>query len=313
MDAPSPLTKTDLQPSIRMQRARKVFVITLGLNLIVAVSKLACGFWISSLSMMADGFHSLLDSSSNLLGIAAMTVAAKPPDANHPYGHRKSEALGAIAISFFMFLASFEVLSQALERLRGTHAAVDPNIFGYLVMAATFSINLWVSRYEMQKSKELNNSLLAADAQHTATDLWVTGTVVITLIAAQFKLALVDTVGSLVIVLIILKAGYGIITAHLGYLMDEAVVNTDEVSQLVLSVPRVKSCHKIRSRGTKEHTFLDLHVQVDHNLSVEEGHKIAFAVEDKLKQAFGKMTDVLVHIEDHKPQSGLDSGQQAGH
>lgn len=286
----------------RLKKTRQVFYITLALNMLVATGKLICGFWTGSLSMIADGFHSTLDSSSNILGITALTIAAKPPDANHPYGHRKSEALGAIAISFLMFFASYEVLSEAIKRLTDNNLHVaETTVASYIVMVITIVINIFVTRYERGKAKELNNALLSADAAHTASDIWVSLTVITTLIANQLHLPLLDLIGSIIIVFIILRAGYGIIAVHLGYLMDEAVLDPTEVTAVVLSVPGVKGCHKIRSRGTKEHIFMDLHVQVDKNMSVEEAHEISFAVEDTLRKTYPGFVDILVHIEDDNP------------
>ncbi|MBZ0188519.1 MAG: cation transporter, partial [Candidatus Obscuribacterales bacterium] len=97
-----------------LRQARGVFWQTLWLNLLVSTSKLICGFYTNTLSMVADGFHSLLDASSNVLGIVGLTISLAPPDEGHPYGHRKFEALAAIGISFLMFLAGSEVLKEAM-------------------------------------------------------------------------------------------------------------------------------------------------------------------------------------------------------
>lgn len=271
----------------------------------MAAGKLITGFATGSLSMVADGFHSSLDASSNVLGIAAITAGAKPPDAGHPYGHRKFEALAAIGISFMMFFASYEVLSEAIRRLTEKDFVVpQTTLVSYVVMGVTILVNIFVTRYESRKAKELDNTLLAADAAHTASDIWVSVTVITTLIANQLHLKILDIVGSVIIVGIILRAGYGIIAAHLGYLMDEAVLDPSDVTAVVLSVPGVKGCHKIRSRGTKDHIFIDLHVQVDRNISVEQAHEISFAVEDKLRATYPGFVDVLVHIEDDNPPFG---------
>lgn len=281
---------------------RKVFLITLALNVLVAAGKLVCGFWSGSLSMVADGFHSVLDSSSNILGIAALTISAKPADADHPYGHRKFEAFGAVAISFLMFLASWEVLSEAISRITSGHTPLPVTTpVSYVVMITTMVINIFVSRYEQRKATELNNALLSADAKHTATDVFVTLTVIITLIANQLHQPILDLVGSFIIVGIVLRAGFQIVATHIGYLVDEAVLDPKEVTALVLQVPGVQGCHKIRSRGTHDHIFMDLHVQVNKDLSVEEAHEISFAVEEKLKQSYDGFVDVLVHIEDDNP------------
>lgn len=281
-----------------MKEARTVFVKTLGMNLLVSLSKLSIGLMTNSLSMIADGFHSLLDASSNVLGIIGLSIAVKPADEGHPYGHRKFEALAAIGISFLMFFACFEVISEAVDRI--TYQADNPQVslVSYVVMVSSIIISILVSRYETQKSKELSSKLLEADSKHTMSDVFVSVGVILSLVAVQFEFYAVDVIASLLIVLIIFKAGYEIIEAHLGILVDAVVLDPHNVKPIVLTVPGVMGCHKIRSRGLEDHIFIDLHVQVKGHLSVEEGHKIAYQVEDALMAEFPGVVDVVVHIEE---------------
>ena len=288
-----------------MRDARRVFALTLGLNLLVSIGKLICGFLTSTLSMIADGFHSLLDASSNIIGMIGITIALEPPDAEHPYGHRKFEALAAICISFMMFFACFNIVKGVFDRLVN-HEGHPPEVgaVSYAVMIITLLINIGVTRYESRRGEELDSELLKADAAHTLSDVFVSLGVVAALIAAQFQIYIVDVLASLVIIALIFKAGYGIVERHIGPLVDAAAISTDEVRALVLSVPGVVSCHKIRSRGTPDHVFLDLHVQVDGDLTVREGHEIAYAVEAKLEKelTLNGTVDVVVHIEDAREE-----------
>ena len=284
----------------RLKEARTVFVQTLGLNLLVSFSKLGIGISTSTLSMIADGFHSLLDASSNILGIIGLTISSKPADEGHPYGHRKFEALAAIGISFLMFFACFEVISEVVKRIMSQGGAPESTPASYLVMVATIIINILVSRYESKKGAELHSSLLEADSKHTLSDVFVSIGVIVSLLAVNFKFYFVDVVASLLIVLVIFKAGYEIIQAHLGILVDAAALEPEEVKKLVLKVPGVLDCHKIRSRGLDDHIFIDLHVQVRGHITVEEGHKIAYQVEDLLMKEIGGVEDVMVHIEEDR-------------
>lgn len=282
-----------------LRGARSVFWITLGLNALVSLGKLICGFTTNTLSMVADGFHSMLDASSNIIGIVGLTISMKPPDEDHPYGHRKFEAIAAIVISFMMFLACFNILSGAAERVFQNKPIIPVvGVVSYAVMTITLLVNFFVTTYEKRKAKELNSKLLAADAAHTLSDIFVSLGVVAALIAAQFQVYVIDVIASIAIVGFIFKAGFGIIMSNLGTLVDAAVLDPEYIEKLVLSVPGVVSCHKIRSRGMHDHVFLDLHVQVPGHLTVEQGHKIAFAVEDKLKQQAEGVMDVVVHIEE---------------
>lgn len=284
----------------RLKEARTVFVQTLGLNLLVSFSKLGIGISTNTLSMTADGFHSLLDASSNILGIIGLTISSKPADEGHPYGHRKFEALAAIGISFLMFLACFEVLSEAVKRVMSQGSAPETTPVSYVVMVVCIIINVLVSRYESKKGAELHSRLLEADSKHTLSDVFVSIGVIASLLAVNFKFYFVDVVASLLIVLVIFKAGYEIIQAHLGILVDAVALEPEEVETLVLKVPGVISCHKIRSRGLEDHVFIDLHVQVSGHISVEEGHKIAYQVEELLMKKISGVEDVMVHIEEDR-------------
>ena len=282
-----------------VRRAQSVFAQVFLLNTTIAVGKIVWGFSSHTLSMAADGFHSLLDAAANVIGIVGLHVSSLPPDEGHPYGHRKFEALSAVAISFFMFLAGFNIISTIIDRLFSRTAAhPEVTAISYCVMLGTLAVNLLMSKYEQRKGLELKNSLLLADSKHTFSDLLVTLTVIITLLAVQLHFPFLDIIASLVIVMFILHAGFEIIMRHIGVLIDAAILNPDDIQALVLNVPGVAGCHKIRSRGMQDHVFIDLHIQVSKQLSIEQAHHISYAVEECLKNSRPGIVDVLVHVEE---------------
>jgi cation diffusion facilitator family transporter len=281
--------------------ARQVFIITLGLNLLVSLGKLIWGYQSHTLSLTADGFHSLLDAVANVVGIIALNYSLKPADHDHPYGHRKFEAIASMVISFFIFLTCFEISSQGLGRMlaRGSERP-DITMMSYVVIGTTLTINLFVAWYERRKGRELKNDLLLADAQHTLSDCMVSVSVIASMVAVQFGFAWADTVIAFIVAVIILKVGFELIMLHLSVLTDEAVLDPKAVEAIVKSVPGVLDCHKIRSRGMQDHIFIDLHIQVDPTLTVKAAHQISYAVEERLEQAYdGRVSEVLVHIEEY--------------
>ncbi len=282
------------------QEVLRVFWVTLFLNLFVAINKLVLGYMTATLSLIADGFHSVLDASANIVGIFSIKFAAIPPDSDHPYGHGKFEAFGAIIISFFMFLASFNIFEDSFHRFTDPEPHLPTvNVISYGVILLSLVISLWVSRYEKRKGKELKNELLIADSQHTLSDVYNSISVIVALVAIQLGWIWMDVVVAIVIVVTIFKAGYDIISAHMGSLVDEAVLDPEGVKANVLAIEGVINCHRIRSRGLKNSVFIDLHIQVDPQMTVEKAHKVAHVVEDKLMalEDYG-VIDVLVHVED---------------
>jgi cation diffusion facilitator family transporter len=293
----------EIGKSDNLKAAQRVFALTLWLNLLVSVSKLIWGYHTNTLSLVADGFHSLLDAVANVVGIIGLNVSMKPADHDHPYGHRKFEAFSAMIISFFIFLTCFEIATHAFQRITSGGAADLPeiNATSYIIIGLTLLVNLTVTWYESRQGKALNSELLKADARHTLSDCLVSISVIFSMVAVQMGFAWADTILAVIVSLIILRVGFDIIMVHLGALMDEAAVDPAEVRAIVMTVPGVLDCHKIRSRGMQDHIFIDLHIQVDSSLTVKEAHQISYAVEERLAQAFeGKVSDVLVHVEEYE-------------
>lgn len=279
--------------------ASLIFLGVFIVNLALAILKLVWGYLSHSLTMIADGFHSLLDVLANFIGFIAVKISHKEPDSNHPYGHRKFEALAAIVISFFMFFASYEIFSESINRfLSHNLEATIVSFPSYLIMVTSVIANISVSKLELYFGKKLDNQLLISDAKHTASDLLASLMVFISLFAVSLKLPILDIVFSLLIVIFILKAGYDIILDYLGSLVDAAILDTEQVEALVLGVTGVVSCHNIRSRGFKDHIFLDLHIHVMPNLQIKQAHEIADLVENRLKTHLPNVKDIMVHIED---------------
>ena len=281
------------------QQAQQVFVTTFVFNLLVAIAKLWLGLVTHTLSLLADGFHALLDSFSNVIGWLALQFAHHPPDEKHPYGHKKFEALAAVAISFFMFLAAWNVFQEAWFRF--THPDPDTPTVSWLslgVVLASVVISLCVSLYEKQQANRLNSDLLAADASHTMSDVWVSVTVLASMAGIYFHVYWLDTASAIAIVGLIFRAGYDIIMRHWDALVDAAVVDPEQVASLIKELPGVRGWHQIRSRGVESHIFIDLHVLVDPNMTVAEGHDVAGSVEEAIQKAFSpSLVDVVVHIE----------------
>jgi cation diffusion facilitator family transporter len=291
-----------------LKAAQGVFALTLGFNLLVSISKLAWGYHTHTLSITADGFHSLLDAVANVVGIVGLNISMKPADHNHPYGHRKFEAIASMLISFFIFLTCFEIAGEGFSRFfspQHTHPQISPT--SYIIISVTLVINLWVSWYENKKGKELKSDLLLADAKHTFSDCLVSVSVILSMIAVQWGFYWADTLLALIVALIILKVGFDLIMTHFSALTDEAALDPAEISAIVKAVPGVMDCHKIRSRGMRNDVFIDLHIQVNPALTVKEAHCISYQVEETLENAFdGRVNEVLVHIEEYE---GSELGQ----
>jgi len=167
------------EPSIR-QQIRRVLLITLGLNLLVAFSKIILGIVTGALAITADGFHSLTDGASNVIGLFANRIAEKPPDANHPYGHRRFETIAALSIGFLLLIAAWEIITGAVERLiSGGAPTITP--LAFIVMIVTLAINIFITTFERREGMRLKSEFLIANSAHTRADVFVTISVLVSM------------------------------------------------------------------------------------------------------------------------------------
>lgn len=282
--------------STRDHEIKKVLWSILALNLLVAGAKLVYGQSTGSLSMWADGLHSMFDGASNVIGLIGMWAAAHPPDESHPYGHRKFESFAAFAISVFLFLACFKILENSYVRL------TDPSVprvtaLSFVVMVATIGINLFVTRYEQRRSAELKSEILHADAMHTLSDVYSSVSVLIGLIAVRLGFPILDPIMAVLIAGFIGRTGFQILFETSRVLSDASCVDPRLVREIVLQIPGVQSCHSIRTRGLENHVFVDCHIQVQSDMTTERAHDLVHAIEDRIKKEMSEVADVVIHVE----------------
>lgn len=266
------------------------------LNLAVALAKLVLGYVTGALSILSDGFHSLADSASNITGLAGVRAARKPPDMDHPYGHHKYETLAAAAIVAFLGVVVVEVVLMAVERLdRGAAPQVTP--LSFVVMLATMAVNVAVVRYEGRKGRELASEVLIADAMHTRSDVLTSLAVLVSLVGVKLGYPILDPAAALVVAVFIGYAAFEIARETFRILSDRTVFAEDELREIVMGVTGVLGCHQIRTRGSADHAFLDLHVWFEPDMSLREAHRLSHEVKDRLIARYPQIADAVIHIE----------------
>lgn len=292
---------------------RKVLIITLLLNLLVMVIKAVVGWLTGSLSLLADALHSVTDSANNILGLVTNHYANPQPDRDHPYGHHKFDAIGALGIAVFLGIACFEILSGAVERLLkgGTVVKISANELWILLIV--LGINIFVTFYERRAGKRLGSAILVADAQHTMSDVWVTIMVIAGLIGVWQgevlnipQLQSLDVFLSFPVALLVFHSGWKVLTENLPWLVDEMAIAPEIIHAIAIDVPGVINCHSIASRGVVgRQVFIDMHLIVD-AADVETAHRITEEVEARLEERFSPVR-ILIHIEPPAYQSDLIS------
>jgi len=281
----------------KLAQVRRVLLITLAFNVMVSSLKLVAGYMFGSIGMVADGFHSFFDASSNIVGLVGLGIAMRPPDSSHPYGHMKFETLAAVGVAVLLFATCFEVLQRAYGQFVNGVTPTRVTAVGFGVMCVSVAVNIFVTRYEAKKGRELKSDFLIADAGHTKSDVFASLSVMVGMAAVGLGYPLADPIAALVIAALIARVGFGIIKTSADVLCDAAVIEPGEVEALCMTVEGVRHCHHIRSRGREDEVMIDLRVHVDAGLTTAEAHEIAHRVEDKIKRFVPGVIEVVVHIE----------------
>jgi cation diffusion facilitator family transporter len=278
----------------------KTLVICLTASTGLSALKIFYGQATESLSFIADGIHSLFDSLSTVIGIISIYTSQKPPDEGHPYGHQKFETLASLALALLMFLAAYEVGTIAYEKILNPHHVPHYSFTGILLLLFTLFINFGISWYEKRAALLYRSSFLESDSIHNLSDFLITAAVFIGLVSSKYQIRYVDSAVAIAITLYLIFLGVHLLKVNIQPLLDQRVLDSKAVENVVYSVKDVLHCHHIRSRGEGNHHFLDLHIHLDPNMSLNKAHDISHEVEHKLKNTFPGLVDVVIHMEPHE-------------
>lgn len=286
----------NLSHAERNRMVRRVLAWILVANWAVAFAKLGFGLASRLASVTADGLHSLIDGGSNVLGLVAMAVAARPADEDHPYGHGKFEALASLGIGAMIGVAMLELGRMAFDALvHDRHPEVEPALV--LVLIATLAVNIAVTSVERRYGQKLNSPILLADARHTLSDVFVSVAVISSVVMVYFGVPKIDGIVALGVMAVVAWVAWGIVRQAVGILSDTARLDPARVIAVAESIVGVRRCWCVRSRGMEGSVWVDLKIEVDPLMTTAQAHELADAVERRLIDEFSQVVDVLVHVE----------------
>lgn len=301
-DAPggAPSAPTALGPARKDPRSRqveRVLWLVFALNLVVAAAKFFYGLASGSAAMQADGIHSVFDSLGNIVGLVGVALAARPADQGHPYGHSKFETYASAAIGVLLLLAAFEVGTSALNRLVTADYSANVTMASFVVMVATLAVNLGVTLYERRRGRALKSQILLADAAHTLSDALVSVGVIVSLALVTAGFPMADPVMALVVTFFILLSAVSVFRSAFRTLSDHACIAPEKIAAVADQVPQIIEVHQVRTRGTDAEVYCDVHALVDPAMTVKEAHELGDVFEERVKQEYPEVKEVLVHIE----------------
>lgn len=283
------------EPGSRRRSVRRVLWWVLAANLAVIVAKVAVGIRTGSIAVLGIAADSGIDALNNVVGLAAVRVAATPPDEEHPYGHGKFETLGALAVVSFLSITCFELVRSGVARLATDVPPPDLSAAAFWVLGATLPVNLLVSWMESRKGRDLDSEILRADARHTLADGIVTAGVLVGLALVTLGWTRGDGWIGLMVAVMIGYNGFQILRQTVPVLVDRRALTADRIRMYVRETPGVMAATEIRSRGRPGEAFAELTIHVHPEKNVAEAHRVADRVERRLEEE--GFAGVVVHVE----------------
>ncbi len=287
-------------PTSKERIVRKVTWVGLFVNLVLAAVKFAAGIFGRSQALVADAIHSLTDLTTDIAVIAGSHYWSRPPDENHPYGHRRLETLVAVFIGVVLIAAGIGIGWKAISTLHEHHTP-PPGWVAILAALASIVCKETLYRWTATTGQRVKSAALAANAWHHRTDALSSIPVLIAVTGARVfpSWSFLDHVGAAVVSIFILHASIKIIWPGLSELIDVGAPTEirKKIRDIALKNEGVLQVHDIRTRFISSSIQVDLHIVVEGLITVREGHGIADDVKARIIEAIPQVLDVIVHVD----------------
>jgi cation diffusion facilitator family transporter len=284
----------------REKIVRKVTWVGLILNLFLVAIKFIAGIYGRSQALVADAIHSLTDLTTDIAVIAGSHYWSRPPDENHPYGHRRLETLVTVFIGVALIAAGIGIGWKAISALQEKQTA-PPGWIAVLAALVSIGCKESIYRWTAITGRRVKSAALAANAWHHRTDAISSIPVLIAVAAARMAPAwsFLDSIGALIVSIFILHASIKVIWPALSELIDVGAPTEicKEIENIALGNESVLQVHDIRTRYISSSIQVDLHIVVEGLITVREGHDIADDVKARILDSIPEVLDVIVHVD----------------
>lgn len=284
---------------IRAQAIKRTTLVGAVVNLLLAALKILAGWIGQSHALIVDGVHSISDLVSDVLVWIAGHHAGQAPDADHPYGHGRFETVATFTLGFLLMVVAVSIAWDAIQRLFQPELLLRPEPVTLLVAGLSILVKEGLYWYTRAYGRRVRSDLLIANAWHHRSDAISSIVVLIGIAGTLAGLSYLDGVASVIVAVMIAKIAW-----DLGWDAARELVDTglsperlQEISQIIRRSTGVRDVHMLRTRTIGGNPAADVHVLVDSDISVSEGHAISVLVQERLMEAIDRMTDVTVHID----------------
>lgn len=300
------------QNSSRYRETVKVTLIGSVIDLLLGVAKIVIGFTAHSQALIADGIHSLSDLVTDGIVLYAAKHSHQEADEEHPYGHGRIETLATVGLGIALTAVAIGISIDAIDRLFHPEALWMPGMWALVVAGISIVSKEAIYHYTMHAAKKFRSNMLKANAWHSRSDAISSVIVLVGVAGSMAGLNYLDAVAAVGVAFMIAKIGWDLAWHSLRELIDTGLEpeKVEEIRKSILNVDGVKTLHILRTRLMGGDALVDVHIQVDPQLSVSEGHQISETVRHSLIKEYDEVSDVMVHIdpeddEIHAPNAGL--------
>ncbi len=282
--------------STTKENAAKLSIASVSLLILI---KVVASILTGSISIRADAVHSALDLIAAVTTFIGVRISGRPADEQHPFGHGKAENISSTVVAGLIFAAGGIIIYTAVKRLVAG-APLELIEIGIYVTAAAIVINILISRYLLRVSRDTDSPALEADARHLFSDVLSSCAVLVGLIVVRLTgLNILDPIIALLVALFILKVGYDTLRKSFGGLVDVRLPKAEEAeikSCIIEHYSEVVSFHRLRTRKAGSQRYIDLHLVMPKNDSVDEAHRMCDHLEQDIENRLHHAS-VTIHVE----------------
>lgn len=295
----------------REKKAARVTWVGFFTNLILSAAKIVAGVVGRSSAMVADGIHSLSDFVTDFIVIIFIKISSKNEDSDHPYGHGKFETFATMLISFALFIVAIGIFysgSVKIYEVLNGRTIERPTYLALVMAAVSIVVKEGLYWYTIIVGRKIESPAVIANGWHHRSDAFSSIGTLIGISGAMFlgeRWRILDPITSVIVGIFIIDVAYKLARPSIQELLEMSLPQEIEqkIEQKIQATPGVITFHHLRTRKNGNAFIIDMHIKVDARSSIVEAHDIATHVENNLKAAFGKHTQVNVHIEPYQPKA----------
>jgi len=287
--------------------AKRTTLVSVAVNIVLSVLQIAVGFFARSQALIADGIHSLSDLLSDFVVLIANHHSQKEADHDHPYGHQRFETAASLFLGGILMTVAAGMVWASVHRIMEPDDIPDVAPIALAIAILTLVSKESLFRFMLSAAKRVKSSMLVANAWHARSDAASSLVVAIGILGSLLGYKILDPIAALIVALMIGRMGWRFGFDAFNDLMDRGV-DEEELQAIIRTLnttPGVLGVHDIRTRKMGDMVMVDAHIEVDRNLTVEQGHDIAVAAREAVMRHH-RVLDLLAHVDPVDPPGAVE-------